>query len=324
MLEYHHSMSQVLAVDVGGTKTAVGIVDGTGTILEKRIAQSPRGDPVAVVALVRSMAESLCVPTRTVVALGLALPGVLDHPGEVLLRSPSSGWYEVPFTRLFSEALGLPAIADNDVNACALAEATFGGGAGLDSFFWMTVSTGVGGALYQGGRVLAGANGMAGEIGHLVVKADGALCGCGNHGCLEAEAAGPAWSRKLIAQQADSSGAYVAASGQAPLDARAIAESARKGDPRCLHVVDQVSEALACGMAAVLTLFDPQAIFLGGGVAGASDLLLPRIEAKLPGLVLAYDKRNTKITATSLGSDAALLGAAALALRYIERKDFHT
>ncbi|OHD15124.1 MAG: hypothetical protein A2Y38_11430, partial [Spirochaetes bacterium GWB1_59_5] len=281
MLEYHHSMSQVLAVDVGGTKTAIGIVDGTGTIVEKRIAPTPRGDASAVVTMVRSMVDSLGERARSTVALGLALPGVMDRSGEVLLRSPSSGWYDVPFTRLFSDALGLKAIADNDVNACALAEAVFGSAVMLDSFFWITVSTGVGGALYQGRRVLAGAHGMAGEIGHLVVKPDGARCGCGNHGCLEAEAAGPAWSRKLIAQQVGDSGAYAAAKGQTPLDARAIAESARNGDARCLRVVDQVSEALARGMAAVLTLFDPQAIFLGGGVAGASDLLLPRIEARL-------------------------------------------
>jgi len=325
MLEYHSSMSQVLAVDVGGTKTAVGLVDGAGRILEKRSAPTPRGDPSAVVALVCSMVASLGGPSRPVSTLGLALPGVMDRSGEVLLRSPSSGWYDVPFTKLFSIALGLHAVADNDVNACALAETVFGDAAGLDSFFWMTVSTGVGGALFEGGRVLAGAHGMAGEIGHLVVKPDGAPCGCGNRGCLEAEAAGPAWSRKAAAlaltANNDAGNASRGKSQESLPDARAIAEAARNGDEVCLHVVDDVSEALARGIAAALTVFDPQAVFMGGGVAGAADLLLPRIRTWLPGLVLAYESRNTKIVASSLGNDAALLGAAALAFRYRERKE---
>ncbi len=300
-------MYRVLAVDIGGTKTAVGIIDETGTILARDVSATPHGEPGAVVRMVRRMADSLDAGTGAVAAIGLSLPGILDPAGEVLLRSESSGWYDVPFTRLFSEAFGLPVTADNDVNACAIAEAAYGGGADLDSFFWMTISTGIGGALYEGGRVLRGAHGMAAEIGHLVVRPGGEPCACGMRGCLEAEAAGPAWRRKAL-RMADGD------SRDAAFDARSIAEGARAGDRSCLGVIDDVSEALAAGIAAVMNLFDPQVLFLGGGVADARDMLIPRILALLPSMVFACGQRNIKILGSALGYDAALIGAAAIAL----------
>jgi glucokinase len=304
-------MNRILAVDIGGTKTAIGIIDETGTILARDVSPTPRGEPGAVVTMVRRMAASLGADKGTVAALGLSLPGILDPSGEVLQRSETSSWYDVPFVRMFSDAFGLPVTADNDVNACAIAEATYGGGADLDSFFWMTISTGIGGAMYEGGRVLRGAHGMAGEIGHLVVRPGGEPCACGNKGCLEAESAGPAWKRKAI--RLGGGGLR----GEA-LDARAVAEGARAGDASCLRVVDDVADALATGIAAVMNVFDPQVVFLGGGVAEARDLLIPRIVASLPPLVFVYGQRNTKILGSALGYDAALIGAAAIALARLD------
>ncbi len=300
-------MKRVLAIDLGGTKTAVGIVDNRGTILSKKSAPTPRGDPDAVLSLALKLAADAGYSSGTVEALGLALPGVVDEAGETLVRSPSSGWTGVPFKRLFSEAFNLPVIADNDVNACALAEAVYGSGKGFDPFFWMTVSTGVGGAVFCGGKVLQGAHGMAGEIGHLVVRPGGAACNCGNRGCLEAEAAGPAWTRKAAASPVDSRIRHP------ELDAKAVAEMARAGDPACLRVVDDVADALAAGIGSVIALIDPRAVFIGGGVAGAADMLIPRIEALLPNRVLAWNSRTIKILPSGLGYDAALIGAAALA-----------
>ena len=312
-------MKRILAVDLGGTKTAVALVAEDGGILDKESAPSPLGDPVQAVRLIARLAASLQTRSGKAAALGLALPGVLDPGRRILLRSPSSGWENVPFVAMIEEALGLPATADNDVNACAWAEARFGAGRGLDTFFWMQVSTGIGGAVMANGRLVPGANQMAGEIGHLVVRPEGESCGCGNRGCLEAEAAGPAWGKRALRRldelaASGEGGGFLALLPRDAVDARTIAQGARAGDELCAQVVRESATMLARGIAAVYTILDPHAIILGGGVAGALDLLLPVVRGLLPSLVLAAAARRTLLCASELGYDAALVGAASLAI----------
>lgn len=303
-----------LAVDLGGTKTAVGIVDGEGLVIDKESAPTPLGDPREAVQLIERLAKRLRSRSGSPSSLGLALPGVVDRERGVLLRSASSGWKDVPFVAMIEEALGLRAEFDNDVNACAWGEARFGAGRGLDSFFWMTVSTGIGGAVVAGDRLLRGAHGMAGEIGHLVVNPGGEACGCGNRGCLEAEAAGPAWRRRALRALDGGAGGCLATLPREAVDARSIAEGARAGDATCAEVVKESAAMLARGLAAVYTMLDPRAVILGGGVAGALDLLLPIARGILPSLVLAPEARETSLGPSALGYDAALVGAASLAM----------
>jgi glucokinase len=309
-------MDGILAVDLGGTKTAVGIVAPDGRVLDKETAPTPRGEPRDAVRLISQLAERVQARSGRAASLGLALPGVVDREAGILLRSPSSGWENVPFVAMVEDALGLRAAADNDVNACAWGEARFGAGRGLGSFFWMQVSTGIGGAVVAGGRLLRGANLMAGEVGHLVVNPDGDLCGCGNRGCLEAEAAGPAWRRRALRRLdgAGDGGGFLAGLPRDAVDARSVAEGARAGDRLCVAVLRESAAMLARGVAAVYTVLDPEAVVLGGGVAGALDLLLPIVRGLLPSLVLANGARRTVLCPSELGYDAALVGAAALAL----------
>jgi glucokinase len=306
-------MKSVLAVDLGGTKTAVGLIGVDGKVIDKESAATPLGDPREAVALIADLAGRVQARTGKASSLGLALPGVVDREAGLLLRSASSGWDNVPFVPMIERVLGLHAEADNDVNACAWAEAHFGAGRGLDSFFWMTVSTGIGGAVVSGGRIVAGASAMAGEIGHLVVNPGGEVCGCGNRGCLEAEAAGPAWRRRAL-RRLDAEGGYLAAHPRLELDARVIAEGAREGDTLCAEVLRESAVMLARGVAAVYTLLDPEAVVLGGGVAGALDLILPVLLSQIPSLVLAPGARRTVLGPSELGYDAALIGAGSLAI----------
>ena len=310
-----YGMRRVLAIDMGGTKTAAGVVDEAGNILARRIIPTPRESPRAVVEAMKTLSRDVLAETGPVESAGLALPGVVDRISGTLLRSASSGWTDVPFAALVSKALDLPVAAGNDVDACALAEARFGGGAGLDCFFWMTISTGIGGAVYSGGRIAGGP--LSGEIGHLVVNPGGATCGCGNRGCLEAEAAGPAWRRRAI-RLLDAGGASgagcLARLPREEVDARSVAEGARTGDPLCLKVVEECARPLAAGIAAVFNLLDPRAVFIGGGVAGAFDILAPVLRRELPALVLSGRERPLRIAESALGYDAALVGAAVLAL----------
>lgn len=309
-------MQRVLAIDLGGTKTAAGVVDAQGHILSKASAPTPLGDPGAAVSLIADLSRKVLAAAGPVQALGLALPGVVDRGSGALLRSPSSGWTNVPFAALVSEALDLPVVCENDVNACAWAEARFGAAGNLDTFFWITVSTGIGGAALSGNRFIGGP--LAGEIGHLVVNPGGAECGCGNRGCLEAEAAGPAWRRRALELldgdgKAGGDNSCLLALPRDVVDARALADGGRAGDRLCLRVIEDVGRMLARGLAAVFNLLDPEAIFVGGGVAAALDLLEPGIRRELLSLVLAARERPLRILPSVLGYDAALIGAASLA-----------
>jgi len=304
----------ILAIDIGGTKTAVGIVDNEGRVIEKSFARTPLENPTDLVILVSRLAGDIQKRTGKVTRAGIALPGVVDSSRRILVRSPSSGWNNVPFVPMLEEALDMPAEADNDVNACAWAESHFGACKGLKNFFWMTISTGIGGALFVEGKLVHGLNEMAGEIGHLIVAPDGALCGCGHRGCLEAEAAGPSWTRRALRFLDAGTKGYLTSLPREVIDARAVAQGARSGDEACREIIREVGNMLACGLSAIESVLDPEAIIIGGGVASSLDLLLPFIRERLPSLVLRPEARKTFIGQSELGYDAALVGAATLAL----------
>lgn len=306
-----------MAIDFGGTKIAVALVDTSGHILAKESCPTPPDGPEPAMHLAAELATRLQASAGAASAVGMALPGTVDRGNGILLRSPSSGWSRVPFIRMARDAFGLPVSCDNDVNACAWAEACFGGHGSSASFFWITISTGIGGAIIADGKVLAGIHGMAGELGHLVVNPGGALCSCGNRGCLEAEAAGPAWRRMALAaldEDPKGHGSYLAAVHRNQIDAKAIAEGARSGDSLCLEIVEKAGLMLARGLAAVYTILDPEAVYIGGGVGQALDVLRPVIMRELPSLVQPAQERRFRIEPSPLGYDAALLGAAALVL----------
>lgn len=308
-------MNKVLAIDLGGTKTAVGIIDANGNVLTKRISSTPLGDIAATKSCIFYLASEVLNEAGQADAIGLALPGIVDRRKGILVRSPSSGWENVPFAEIIYNALRLPVFAENDVNACAWGEYHFGAGAGLKygSLFWMTISTGIGGALLINGKIVEGANSMAGEIGHLIVNPGGALCSCGNRGCLEAEAAGPAWRRVALQFLEYDRSSLLTQINPETLDAAAVAQAARSHDPVSLLVVEHIANMLSYGIAAIQNILDPQVIIIGGGIAKSLDLLLPIINKKLPALILAFSDRRTEIRGSALGYDAALVGAASLA-----------
>jgi glucokinase len=308
-------MNKVLAIDLGGTKIAVGIVDANGQVLTKKISPTPLGDVAATKSCILSLASEVLHEVGQADAIGLALPGIVDRRKGILIRSPSSGWRNVPFAEIICNALRLPVFAENDVNACAWGEYHFGAGAGLkyESLFWMTISTGIGGALLVDGKIIEGANSMAGEIGHLIVNPGGALCSCGNCGCLEAEAAGPAWRRIALQFLKSGQSSSLRQIDPETLDAAAVAQAARSHDRLGLLVVEHIATMVSYGIAAVQNILDPQAIIIGGGIAKSLDLLLPVINKKLPDLILASSDRSTEIKGSALGYNAALVGAASLA-----------
>lgn len=297
-----------VALDVGGTKTAVGVVDEHGRISARRTVPTPElragGRPL----------ENLITLGRAVVAeagvahpqgVGIALPGPVDPAEATMLAAPTIPEFAgIPLAPRLREAFGCPAAGENDGNACALAEARFGAGRGARSLVYVTISTGIGGGVVLDGRIFRGSHGSAGEIGHQVVVPEGGPpCDCGGRGCLEAVASGRGIARR--AQQA----------GLPCITAREVAELARLGHAGAAQVWRDTALYLGVGLSNVINLLDPERIILGGGVGvGAADLLLDPVREGVRARCMPSLARAVSIVTAGLGEDLGLVSAAVLAM----------
>ncbi len=297
-----------LAIDIGGSKVIVGLVKEDGTVLQRRRYPWPRLDAQSVVneVLLRAKEMMRQAPHPPSV-IGATIPGLADAEKGLWIESSFSGIRDVPLVSLLQNAFSLPAYADNDATACALAESLYGAGQGVGDFLYLTVSTGVGGALFLGGRIYRGSGGNAGEFGHCIVSEGGRPCNCGSSGCLEKHASG----RGLALNYRERGGSPLE-SGDWP-DAKIIADRAREGEPEALEVYRLEGQYLGRVIAMACNLLNPRKVILGGGVS----LSFPLFEASLWETVLGriYRGANThlSIEPSPLGNDGGLLGAVAVA-----------
>jgi glucokinase len=296
----------VIAVDVGGTvmKGAVVGRDGVAMASLRRATERERG-PDAVVNGIINLAEALAsrAGENRVVAGAVAVPGTVDEGAGIARGAANLGWRDVPLANLISQRLGLPFALGHDVRAGALAEGQLGSGRGIGDFLFVTIGTGVGGAIVAGGRVLAGAHSRAGEIGHLVVRSDGRECACGKRGCLETIASAPALIRRYteITGRDDS------------ITAERVLERVRDGEDAATRVWTEVVEALADALAAYVTMFDPEVVILGGGLGAVGQPLLDPLRTALTMRVRAQSVPG--LTTAAFGDGAGRMGAALLAWR---------
>lgn len=291
------------AIDWGGTKLLVGLVDDAGRVLASHVVPTPTGGADIVlsraVELLRERLAERGANFDDLGGVGVTVPGVVDAAGGVLRYAPAHDLYDVHVARFLHSHVDVPVRVANDVDACALAEMRFGG-ADFESFAWITVSTGVGGAFVLDRRLFRG-GGLAGEIGHVVVEEGGPRCGCGHLGCLEAVAAGPA-----VALHAQSLGLPVHS-------AEEVAALAANGSVSARAALDRAATALGRALAFAHNLLDLDGIVLGGGVARS--LNLDVIRTTLADRVLSVPGRpSPTLRLTALGANAALLGAASLVL----------
>ena len=330
-------MSHALAVDVGGTKLAAAVVSAAGEIVSQAQLPTPRSPDARVVADALLTVAAAALGGAQVAAIGVGCAGPLDPAGGTVSPVNIPAWREFPILKVLDElAPGRPAALGGDGHCMALAEHRYGGHR-YAALLGMVVSTGVGGGLVFGGKVLTGPTGNAGHIGHIVVDQAGPPCPCGGRGCVEALASGPAIAAWAIAQgwrpsapsgagrstpagadafagagTAASAGAgRVAATGMA--DARALAQSARAGDPIALRAFDRAGRALAAAVASAAALGDLDAVVIGGGVAQAGELLFEPLRRQLTEFAGMQFVRRVQVQPSRLGSAAGLLGAAALA-----------
>lgn len=304
-----------LGLDVGGTKTAAGVVSAEGAVLSYLRVSTPDlragGDPLP--KLIRLGREAVTkarleeeAPGAALDGVGIALPGPVDRREVRMLAAPTIPEIEgVPLAPAVAEAFGCPAAGDNDANACALAESRFGAGRGHSHVVYFTVSTGIGGGIVVDRRAFRGAGGTSAEFGHQVILPEGGpLCDCGNRGCLEALASG-----RGIAARAQ------ALMGQEVLTAEAAAEAARAGNPAALRVWEETALYLGLGIANVINILDPEVIVVGGGVAaGAGDLLFARVRKVVGERCMPSLGRRVPILPAALGPEVGIVGAACLAM----------
>jgi glucokinase len=315
------SAGETIGVDLGGTKMLVGVLDGTEVLWESREASTGQSEDELVELLVREVNEAReGRPGAT--AVGLGIPATIDHDSGVAVSAVNLPLADLPIRDLVSERVGLPVFVDNDANVAALAEYLYGAAKGKPNTVMLTVGTGIGGGLILGGEVYRGATGAGAELGHTVIQADGPPCqgNCPNHGCVEALASGTALGRegKAVAESSpDSALGRMLADGET-IDGRVVTEAALNGDETAIGVFELIGSRLGVACSSFANVFQPDAIVVGGGVIAAGDLLLDPVRRELRERALNPMNRTPVLEAT-LGNDAGMIGAAALARVELEK-----
>ena len=319
-------MALSIGVDVGGTKILAGLVDEAGTAIATLRRPTPRSDAVAALAAVAELVSQLVAQAPgPVVGVGLDVPGPCDEAGATVFFAPNLGWSNVPVRALLHEAVGLPVVVENDGNAAAWGEFRHGAGADVDELVMVTVGTGIGGGIVIDGRLLRGAHGAAGEIGHMNVVVNGRPCGCGRNGCWEQYASGNALVRKarsLAADRRGEAGILLALGDGSPegIQGVDVTQAARAGCPVAIDAFAAIGNWLGRGLADLVAILDPGTIVLGGGVCEAGDLLLDSTRRTLIDKVSGSQQRPVpEVRLATLGNDAGLIGVADLARSAAQR-----
>jgi glucokinase len=292
---------KALGLDLGGTKIAAAAVQD-GRILDHDRVDTPQTGFSDVLDALVAVAARLLAAHPDLGAVGIGCPGPLDFErGRVRFAPNIAGMEDAPLVERLEARLGRRVSLENDANAAGYAEHRYGAARDLETSVFVTLSTGIGGGVFVGDRVLRGANGLAGEIGHMMLLPGGPMGGDGHPGTLEAIAAG-----RAIARDAG----YLFSR---PMDTRELFELARGGDRRALAVVDNAARFTGIGLANIVKVVDPHAFVLGGGLTGAGDFYLERVRRALADALVGYP--SVEIRLAELGTDAGVIGAAAVAER---------
>jgi glucokinase len=292
----------VVALDVGGTAMKAAVVDDAcHVIASRRIATRREDGPDTVVErLLDAAADQQAAAVQqgfTVRAAGVVVPGIVDDG--IAVFSANLGWRDVPLRDLVHKRLGVPVAFEHDVRAGGLAEGQLGAARGASDYLFMPIGTGIAGAIVLGGRPYSG-HGYGGEIGHLIIEPDGPVCGCGARGCLEAIASASAIDREYTRRTGRSAKGLVS-------------ELVVAGDPDARAVWQRAVAALARALQAYTTLLAPELVVIGGGLAGAGDVLIDPVAEALDALLTF--QRRPRLVRAELGDQAGALGAALLAWR---------
>jgi glucokinase len=307
---------QAVGIDIGGTKIAASRISPEGEILAGTVIPTPADDQSAALPAIEAAVAD--VMDDGVVAIGIGMAGLIDVRSGVLLSTPNLVWRLLPLGEGLGAKYGLPVTLNNDATSAAWAESRLGASRGHDDSLFVGVGTGIGGGIVAGGRLVRGAHGFAGEIGHTIVEPGGPLCGCGNLGCWEQVASGLAIARagrRAVTDEPGSGIARLAGGDALRATGELVTEAARGGDEVAVAILATIGRRLGEGVAGLVNVLDPEVVVIGGGVGEAGEVLLgPLREAFIASLEGADVRPEVPILPAQLGNDAGAIGAALLAL----------
>ena len=312
-------MKQALAgIDIGGTKIAIALASTEGEILAKRrLPTQNQNGPFAVLESVsQTLTEMLRENEASLAAIGVGSPAPLDaQKGLILSPSNLLDWDRFPVVQILREKFGVPVLLDNDANAAALGEYSFGAGRSYNNVFYVTVSTGIGGGIVIDGEIYHGVSTGAGEIGHTIIQPDGVRCNCGSVGCLETLSSGTHIVRRVNERLATGEPSVIRelTSDDTEVSVQIVVEAVRRDDPLAIEIWNDTCRYLAIGIANAITLLAPEVVVVGGGIASAGYLLFEPLKKLVPEYVSMIPKGKINIVPAALGTESGLYGSVELA-----------
>lgn len=311
-------MEYVVGIDIGGTNLVAGCVAADGSRLvglrsEPTLPERGADDVVArLLQLARQSMERLRseAPGATVIGVGAGAPGPLDTHRGIVLLTPNLGWVDFPLRDRIRDGLGLPAALDNDANCAVLGEHWRGAAQGTRNAIGVTIGTGIGGGLVLDGRLYHGSSDCAGEIGHTTIEMNGRRCACGNYGCLEAYASGPAIARRALEAIERGAESTLAALPPAQVTAQVVYESATAGDALAREVVQDTAHFLGGAVANLVNVFNPEVVVVCGGVTLAGDSLFVPLRREVARRAFKPAVDACRIVPGALTGSAGVFGAA--------------
>lgn len=317
----------VIGVDLGATNIISLLISKDGKIVARnsRKTMGEKGRKKTISQIVTSARDVLKegeragVSSKSILGLGIGGPGPLNDDGGVIHIAPNiPGWINTHLVKELEDELHLPIYLENDANAAALGEWWLGAGRGVDNLVLLTLGTGVGGGIIIDGEVLHGVRHTAGEVGHMIIREGGLLCGCGNRGCLEAYASAQSVVKRTL--DAIKKGKKtiltdLVKNKLGDISCKLVYDTARKGDNLSKQIVDETGKYLGIGIANIVNIINPEMIILGGGVAKAGDLLFKPVRKYVREYAFSAATEGVKIVPAALGVNAGAVGAVAYVLK---------
>lgn len=311
-----------VGVDLGGTNIAVGLVDENSILKYHKSTptRAERGSKEVIKDIIKLINEAIRnygINKETVKAIGIGVPGIAKPNSGEVIYCVNLGWNNVPLKQDLEKELNIPVFVDNDATVAGLAEYKIGAMKNCESGVFITLGTGVGGGIVINGKVRAGFNGVGSEIGHMIVGENFYPCNCGRNGCLETFTSSTAlinYTRKLISEGNETSIVNKAKGSLQDINGKIIFEAAKEGDYVANKAVDRLVKYLAIGITNIINIIDPEIIALGGGLSGAGDFLLAKVQEEVERVRYMKMIPIGKIVLASLGNEAGIIGAAALGM----------
>ena len=312
-------MAKRIGIDVGGTNVKIALVDDNGKIIySNSVPTYAKMGYEYTVNNIKQAIKDLMKETNTtpsdIEGIGFDFPGQVDCKTGVVKLAPNiPGWVNVPIAQMIEDEFHIPTRIDNDVRCAALGELKFGAGRGCENFICITVGTGIGSGIVINGKVVRGATNAAGELGHIKLQMNGGpICGCGDTGCLEAFASGPAivaMAQEYIKGGKSTKFREMAAVEGGEITPYMVAKAAEEGDPVAKRIFEIVGEYIGIGLTSVINLLNPERVIIGGGVAESGELLLGPIRKTIKERAMVVAGNAVEIVPAQLGNSAGVIGA---------------